>query len=69
MLTISQRRTDLGLTQAELAERSGISISALQKWERGDKVPTVKLFRRLAAELGCTMDEIELVDSSRTDKR
>lgn len=33
------RRRGLGLTQAQLAERLGISANTIARWERGEKVP------------------------------
>ena len=35
---ISQRRTAMGLTQAQLAERLDVTDKAVSKWERGDSL-------------------------------
>ncbi len=35
-LLIRRRRSELGLTQAELAEIIHVSAKAVSKWERGD---------------------------------
>lgn len=41
-----------GLTQAELAERCGCSVSAVRSWESGRTVPSDRLRRRLEATFG-----------------
>jgi len=48
---IRERRKQLGLTQEELAERLGVSWSAVSKWEIGDRRPSDKLLQKLAKVL------------------
>lgn len=48
-----QRRTALGLSQAELAERTGIAVSHISKIENARANPTVEVLDQLAAEFGC----------------
>ena len=48
---IKVRRKQLGLTQEELAERLGVTWSAVSKWEIGDRRPSDKLLQRLAEVL------------------
>jgi len=45
------RRAD-ELTQAQLAEMSGIDQADISKWERGVYHPTIDSLRRLATALG-----------------
>ncbi|RUR29792.1 helix-turn-helix domain-containing protein [Vreelandella andesensis] len=40
MAAINARRHDLGLTQAEFAQRLGISIRTYQDWEQGRRRPS-----------------------------
>ncbi len=44
-------RTEKGLTIAELSRATGISKSALSRWERGIRVPTIDSFVRVLAAL------------------
>jgi DNA-binding XRE family transcriptional regulator len=46
--TIIEKRIELGLTQAELAERLGTKQSAISRLERGAYNPTVSFLRNLA---------------------
>jgi len=45
-------RQDQGLTQEEVAERSGLSVDYVEKIERGTTSPTVETVRQLAQGLG-----------------
>jgi DNA-binding XRE family transcriptional regulator len=44
---VYDRRTELGLTQAELAERAGMTQPQLSRLESGGATPTVPLLARL----------------------
>ena len=48
---IATRRAEVGLSQAALAERSGVSQQTISKIERGLMVPLDPLKQRLAAAL------------------
>lgn len=52
------KRTDAGLTQAELAEKLHVTRQAISKWEQGRSEPDVNTLRHLAETLGFTMDEL-----------
>ena len=43
-------------TQEELAERLGIHVNTLVRWERGDRVPTADKLKELADALETTSD-------------
>jgi transcriptional regulator with XRE-family HTH domain len=49
---IRRARTDAGLTQAELAARSGTSQATLSAYEHGHKVPSTTTFGRILAAAG-----------------
>lgn len=53
---VYDRRTGLGLTQAELAERAGMTQPQLSRLESGGATPTVPLLARLAAALDADLD-------------
>lgn len=51
-------RNDLGLTQAEVAERSGITRAAYRKIEMGESIPKVSTLQRIAESLSVTIQEL-----------
>ena len=55
---IARRRQQLGWTQAELADRLGVSPSTVANWERGAAYPKKKL-GLVEHVLGVTLDEPE----------
>ena len=55
---ISRRRADLGLAQAQLAQRLDVTDKAVSKWERGKSLPDVALLSRVAAELRVSVVEL-----------
>lgn len=56
---IKRRRTDLGLTQADLAELIGLTNKAtICKVEKGDWEPSYKLLRKYAAALHTTPEDL-----------
>ncbi|MGW2568650.1 helix-turn-helix domain-containing protein [Streptomyces sp. NPDC001537] len=48
---VYDRRKELGLSQAELAERAGLTQAKISRVEGADTVPTLPLLRRLALAL------------------
>ena len=55
---IAKNRKDKNLTQEALAEKLGISINAVSKWERGISFPDVSLFKKLCSELDISIEEL-----------
>lgn len=53
---VYDRRAELGLTQAELADRAGMTQPQLSRLESGGATPTVPLLARLAAALDAELD-------------
>ena len=54
---ILNKRRELGMTQAEVAERLNVSFQAVSKWENG-ALPNVEVLVELAKVLNTTVDEI-----------
>ncbi|MEV7895876.1 helix-turn-helix domain-containing protein [Streptomyces cyaneofuscatus] len=52
---VHDRRTALGLSQAELARRAGMSQPQISNIEGGDSVPTLALLTRLATALDASL--------------
>lgn len=55
---IARLRKEKKLTQEQLAEKMGVSINAVSKWERGLSFPDVSLLKDLCLELGISMEEL-----------
>ena len=55
---IRRRREDLGLSLAQLGQRSGVSKAMIAKVESGVSSPTAGLLGRLCAGLGVTMSTL-----------
>ncbi len=53
---ITQLRTSLGLTQAQLGEKLNYSDKSVSKWERGESVPDVFVLKAIADLAGVTVD-------------
>ena len=56
--TIKQLREKRGLTQAELAEKIGVSSKAVSKWETAKGLPDISLLQPLAQALGISVIEL-----------
>ncbi|NUS10210.1 MAG: helix-turn-helix domain-containing protein [Streptomyces sp.] len=52
---VHDRRTELGLSQAELARRAGMTQPQISTIEGGDSVPTLPLLTRLAKALDAAL--------------
>lgn len=55
---VSTLRREKGLTQAEIADRLGVTNKAVSKWETGESMPDSALLVPLADILGVTADEL-----------
>jgi len=60
MKTVKQLRIEAELTQLQLANKVGVTPSAVYNWERGKNEPSSTNLRDLARALGVLMDEIDL---------
>lgn len=55
---IKELRKRKCMTQAQLAEKLGVTQSVVAMWEREANMPSAAKLPRLAAELDCTIDEL-----------
>ncbi len=53
---IAEARKQLNMSQAQLAERLFISPQAVGKWERGESMPDITTFGRMAKILGVDLN-------------
>lgn len=56
--SLKQVRRSAGLTQAQLAQLTGVSRQTIIATERGDYAPSVYLALRIAQALGTTVEDI-----------
>ena len=56
--TIRQLREDRRMTQAELAQKLGVSSKTISKWETGKGLPDITLLQPLAQALGISVIEL-----------
>ena len=57
-MTVRKLREERKLTQAELAERIGVSSKTVSKWETGKGLPDISLLQPLAQALGISVIEL-----------
>ena len=55
---IRRRRAEMGVTQEEMADRLGVTASAVNKWENGKCLPDIALLKPIARLLGVTTDAL-----------
>ena len=61
ILSLRQSR---GLTQEQLAQKTGMSVSYLRMIEKGQANPTIKTLSRLADALNVPFNRVALVEDS-----
>ncbi|HEY2355560.1 MAG TPA: helix-turn-helix transcriptional regulator [Gaiellaceae bacterium] len=52
---VAERRTEMGLSQRDLAERCGTTQSAIARLERGGRPPRIDTLLRIADALNCDL--------------
>ena len=57
---VASARRERGLTQGELADKTGVHISHIQRIEAGTSQPTVDVLKRVAEALGVSIDHLVL---------
>lgn len=57
-MPIRQLRERLGMSMYELAEKMGVSVATVSRWETGEAVPITARLSALADVLHCTIDEL-----------
>ncbi len=55
---IQESRKHYAMTQAELANKLGVSPQSVSNWERGESIPDVALLPDLARVLHCSVDTV-----------
>jgi transcriptional regulator with XRE-family HTH domain len=62
-------REAAGLTQAALADRSGLSIRTIQSWEQTKRAPVSEAFFALCDALGVPADAFRPAPAAKSTKR
>lgn len=57
-IMIAKLRKEKGMTQAELAEKMGVTDKAVSKWERDLSFPDINTIPKLAEIFNMTVDEL-----------
>ncbi len=57
-IRLKERRKNLGITIAQIHDKTGISTGILSAWERGEKLPSAPSLMKLANILDCSVDWI-----------
>jgi len=60
---LKERRTEFGLTQAELAEKVGVTRKTVNTVENGVFTPSATLAIKLAAALGLNVEQLFWIES------
>ncbi|WP_302173046.1 helix-turn-helix domain-containing protein [Megasphaera elsdenii] len=55
---IKEYRLKRGFTQSDLAKQADITRIALGNYERGERIPTIDIFARIAMSLNASIDEL-----------
>ena len=57
-MRIKELRETMGLTRVQLADRLGVTVVAVRKWETGLSMPSAEKLPILADLLGCSIDAL-----------
>ena len=55
---LAKLRKDKGFTQQELAQRAGIGIAQMRRYEKGNSSPTLEVIKNISKTLAVTADEL-----------
>lgn len=62
-ISIAAARVNAKLTQAEAAEKLGVSRVSLNKWENGKTIPRIDIVRKMSELYNIPIDCLYLSDS------
>jgi transcriptional regulator with XRE-family HTH domain len=62
---LAQLRKERGLTQPQLAEKIGVHVAQVRRYEAGTSQPTLDVIRSIAVALGVSADELLFAQDER----
>lgn len=65
---LQRLRMEAGLSQADLAEKAGLSARSIQNWEQGHRAPRARPLMSLASALGVSVETL-LADELKPAKK
>lgn len=66
---LRQQRKLIGLSQEKLAEKAGVSLKTIQRWENSEQVPNVLKMRKLADALNTSISYLTEDNDEMQDKK
>ena len=64
---VRSRRTELGMSQGDLAAKVGVDRRQIRRYESGETQPTLSVAKTIARALGITIDELAGDETRRVD--
>lgn len=58
MKNIAKKRLSIGISQRDLAEKVGVTDSAVCQYETGKRSPSIETLKKIAEVLGCSVDDL-----------
>lgn len=55
---LKEKRKEKGMTQQEVATRSGIAQQTYNSYENGYRVPSIESIKNIAKTLNCSIDDL-----------
>ena len=57
-VALKKRREAANLMQVEVAQKLGVSNTAISMWETGESLPRAEMLPKIAALYNCSIDEL-----------
>lgn len=58
MVVLRRLRRELDISQVDFAKKLGVTQGTVSQWEKGRSYPRSSMLPKIAAVLGCTVDEL-----------
>lgn len=55
---LKKYRKEKRMTQKDVADRAGVTVTSVSRWENGEREPTFRDVEKIAEALGVTMEEL-----------
>ena len=66
---IRKLRKDNNLTQADLAQKYGVTYQAVSKWENGKNIPDISILKQMSKDFNINIDDLLDVENTNNKKR